>query len=206
TEVSRDAQDMANRVDALLAGLADGRDKAELPADVIAYMRANNIEVNGQSIDDFLNSKIPGAGDVLAALSQLLADPSQKEFKEEDIAGLLKFMDDNGIKVDGKSVYALLTDSEISNGELQSFDKVITSDNMAKIQSALQDAIKLDKADLTAVKSALESHSGRASDFVQQNQLKLQQLMQNFNTAVTMANSVQSMNAESAKSIAQSIR
>ncbi|WP_277619546.1 hypothetical protein [Winslowiella iniecta] len=30
--------------------------------------------------------------------------------------------------------------------------------------------------------------------------------MQNFNTAVTMANSVQSMNAESAKSIAQSIR
>jgi len=124
TEVSRDAQDMANRVDALLAGLADAQSKADLPEDVIAYMRANNIEVNGMSID--------------------------------------KFLSENGSS--------------------------------------------LNKADLTAVKSALESHSGRASDFVQQNQLKLQQLMQNFNTAVTMANSVQSMNAESAKSIAQSIR
>ncbi|KOC85975.1 secretion protein EspA, partial [Winslowiella iniecta] len=111
TEVSRDAQDMANRVDALLASLADAKGKAELPEDVIAYMRENNIEVNGMSID--------------------------------------KFIAENGTN--------------------------------------------LDKADLTAVKSALESHSGRASDFVQQNQLKLQQLMQNFNTAVTMANSVQSM-------------
>jgi len=124
TEVSRDAQDMANRVDALLASLADAKATAELPADVIAYMRENNIEVNGMSID--------------------------------------KFLAENGTN--------------------------------------------LNKADLTAVKSALESHSGRASDFVQQNQLKLQQLMQNFNTAVTMANSVQSMNAESTKSIAQSIR
>jgi len=124
TEVSRDAQDMANRVDALLAGLADAKATAELPADVIAYMRENNIEVNGMSID--------------------------------------KFIAENGTN--------------------------------------------LNKADLTAVKSALESHSGRASDFVQQNQLKLQQLMQNFNTAVTMANSIQSMNAESTKSIAQSIR
>ncbi|WP_426817389.1 hypothetical protein ACP3TC_01740 [Winslowiella sp. 2C04] len=205
TEVSRDAQDMANRVDALLAGLADGKSKAELPADVIAYMRENNIEVNGMSIDDFLDSKLPGAGNVLAALSQLLAS-GQQEFKEEDIAGLLKFMDDNGIKVNGQSVYSLITDSEFAGGELMALDKVVTAGNMEKIMSALQDAIKLDKADLTAVKSALESHSGRASDFVQQNQLKLQQLMQNFNTAVTMANSVQSMNAESAKSIAQSIR
>ncbi|WP_053115940.1 secretion protein EspA [Winslowiella iniecta] len=124
TEVSRDAQDMANRVDALLASLADAKGTAELPPDVIAYMRENNIEVNGMSID--------------------------------------KFIAENGTT--------------------------------------------LNKADLTAVKSALESHSGRASDFVQQNQLKLQQLMQNFNTAVTMANSIQSMNAESTKSIAQSIR
>jgi len=124
TEVSRDAQDMANRVDALLAGLADAQSQAELPADVIAYMHENKIEVNGMSIDQFLAENGP----------------------------------------------------------------------------------ELNKADLTSVKSTLESFSGRASDFVQQNQLKLQQLMQNFNTAVTMANSIQSMTAESTKSIAQAIR
>lgn len=125
TEVARDAQDMANRVDRVIADLDKPDSTGELPPDVIHYMRVNNIMIDGnQSIDDFMKGK---------------------------------------------------------NG-------------------------KLDKGDLTAVKAALESASGRASDFVQQNQLKLQQLMQNFNTAVTMANSIQSMNAESTKSIAQSIR
>ncbi|HEM7509648.1 TPA: hypothetical protein U2J54_002663 [Providencia rettgeri] len=125
TEVSRDAQDMTNRVDRIIADLDKPDSTGELPPDVIHYMRVNNIMIDGnQNIDDFMQGK---------------------------------------------------------NG-------------------------KLDKGDLTAVKSALESASGRASDFVQQSQLKLQQLMQNFNTAVTMANSIQSMNAESTKSIAQSIR
>jgi secreted effector protein SseB len=125
TEVSRDAQDMANRVDRELAKITDPKDMKALPPEVIDYMKKNNILVEGKSISEFLGN--------------------------------------NNNKT-------------------------------------------LDKGDLTAVKSALESASGRASDFVQQNQLKLQQLMQNFNTAVTMANSIQSMNAESTKSIAQSIR
>lgn len=126
SSVSRDAQEMANRVDRELAKLAKPEDTAALPADVLEYMRKNNILVDGkQTIDDFLQGK---------------------------------------------------------------------------------DGAKLTKDDLTAIKSSLESTSGRASDFVQQSQLKLQQLMQNFNTAVTMANSIQSMNAESTKSIAQSIR
>jgi secreted effector protein SseB len=63
-----------------------------------------------------------------------------------------------------------------------------------------------DKADMMSVKSALESVSGRASDFVQQSQLKMQQLMQNYNTAVQMVNSLQSMLAESTKGIAAAIR
>ncbi|WP_455871822.1 type III secretion system translocon protein SseB [Serratia proteamaculans] len=126
SSVSRDAQEMANRVDRELAKLSTPESTGELPADVLEYMRKNNILVDGkQTIDDFLQGK---------------------------------------------------------------------------------DGSKLTKDDLTAIKSSLESHSGRASDFVQQSQLKLQQLMQNFNTAVTMANSIQSMNAESTKSIAQSIR
>jgi len=147
TEVSRDAQDMANRVDALLAGLENSKDTVSLPPEVIEYMRANNIEVNGQSIDEFLSG---------------LPKSIPAHLKGQDVPA--EWLNQSG----GTPL--------------------------------------LNKADLTAVKSALESHSGRASDFVQQNQLKLQQLMQNFNTAVTMANSVQSMNAESAKSIAQSIR
>jgi secreted effector protein SseB len=67
-------------------------------------------------------------------------------------------------------------------------------------------AINLDKKALKSIQSTLESASTRATDFVQQDQLKLQQLMQSFNTAVAMANAVQSMNAESTKAIAQSIR
>ncbi|HWX12088.1 MAG TPA: secretion protein EspA, partial [Trinickia sp.] len=65
---------------------------------------------------------------------------------------------------------------------------------------------QLDKADLSAVKSALESVSGRASDFVQTSQLKIQQIMQTYNIAVSMINSLQSMGAEANKSIAQAIR
>ncbi|AAQ60253.1 Secretion system effector B [Chromobacterium violaceum] len=117
-EVSRDAQEMANKVEAVLAGITDPKDTKKLPQDVLDYLKANGISVD--------------------SVENLEGDLSQ--------------------------------------------------------------------ADLTAVKSALESFSGRASDFVQQSQLKMQQLIQNFNTAVTMANSLQSMNAESTKSIAQAIR
>lgn len=60
----------------------------------------------------------------------------------------------------------------------------------------------LNKEQLQAIKAALESVNGSTSDFVQQSHLKLLQLMQNFNTAFTIANNIQSMNAESNKSIA----
>ncbi|WNN43884.1 MULTISPECIES: hypothetical protein [Winslowiella] len=199
TEVSRDAQDMANRVDALLAGLASGKDTAALPPEVIEYMRANNIEVNGKSIDDFLR----GAESLgsLWALNNLDSFDRRgfgwSSGMNDSANQVVKDLDAAGIKIDGQKASEWLANQKGSGSEPYSKETISQLVNSGR---------QLDKADLTAVKSALESHSGRASDFVQQNQLKLQQLMQNFNTAVTMANSVQSMNAESAKSIAQSIR
>jgi secreted effector protein SseB len=126
TQISRDAQDMANAVEQALSKIQDPtKDRNAVPADVIQYMRDNGILVNGRSIDQFLGN-------------------------------------DSGRQ--------------------------------------------LDKADLSAVKSALESVSGRASDFVQTSQLKIQQMMQTYNITVSMINSLQSMAAEANKSIAQAIR
>ncbi|RQR48101.1 secretion protein EspA [Burkholderia sp. Bp9126] len=124
SSISRDAQDMANKVEAALAKLIKDTDKTELPDEVVKYAKDNNILVNSKSIDDFMKDK----------------------------------------------------------------------------------GGRLDKADLMSVKASLESVSGRASDFVQQSQLKMQQLMQNYNTAVQMINSLQGMLAESTKGIASAIR
>ena len=124
SNISRDAQDMANKVEATLARYVKAEDKEPLPKEVADYMRDNNILVDGKTIDEFLGT------------------PPRE----------------------------------------------------------------LDKADLMSVKASLESVSGRAADFVQQNQLKIQQLMTNYNTAVQMANSLQSMLAESNKGIASAIR
>jgi secreted effector protein SseB len=125
SNISRDAQDMANQVEAQLARLHKDSDRQPVPWEVKKYMGENNISVNGKTIGEFMQT-MPRDG--------------------------------------------------------------------------------CDKADLMSVKSSLESVSGRASDFVQQNQLKMQQLMQNYNTAVQMINSLQSMLAESTKGIAAAIR
>lgn len=138
TEISREAQDMANQVKAILAKLTKPEDTAVLPEAVIQYLRDNNILIEGKTIDEFLN---------ISPVQSLIED------------------------------------------------KVMRSPG-----------VKLDQGDLKAIEMALESASGRASDFVQQTQLKLQQLMQNYNTAVQMTNSLQSMLADSVKSIASSIR
>ncbi|NMP26479.1 secretion protein EspA [Rahnella sp. SAP-1] len=145
--VSRDAQNMANKVEIAIAKIAKDGDMTELPADVIDYMRANNILVDNMTIDEFIREN----GNTSEALK-----------KAEERGG------------DKNSLWAV--------------------------------DYLLPKTALLSVQKALEHTSGTASDFVQQSQLKLQQLMQNFNTAVTMANSIQSMNGESTKSIAQSIR
>ncbi|MDL4454952.1 hypothetical protein QRZ34_28595 [Klebsiella michiganensis] len=203
--VSRDAQEMANRVDRVLAGLAKPDDKGELPADVIEYMRANNILVDGkQTIDEYLGAQNPDAAKVaeyIKRMTDLIAQAGSQGMKTGSYQDILNYMSANGITVDGKEANWFVWESVG-----QKSHQYVTPENMAKVLGALQGTSNLTKDSLTAIKASLESASGRASDFVQQSQLKLQQLMQNFNTAVTMANSVQSMNAESTKSIAQSIR
>lgn len=55
-DVSRSAQDMANRVDEIIAGVSKKGDKAtgELADDVVKYMRDNGITVDGTTIDQYL--------------------------------------------------------------------------------------------------------------------------------------------------------
>ncbi|MDM5065372.1 hypothetical protein OB934_21615 [Aeromonas salmonicida] len=203
--VSRDAQEMANRVDRVLAGLAKPDSKGDLPADVIDYMRENNILVDGkQTIDEFLAAQNPDAAKIAEyqkRMQELIAQGGEKGMKTNEFQDILNYLSANGVTVDGKEANWFVWESVG-----QKSHQYVTPENMGKVLTALEGTSKLSKDSLTAIKSSLESASGRASDFVQQSQLKLQQLMQNFNTAVTMANSVQSMNAESTKSIAQSIR
>lgn len=53
---ARDTQDMANRVDAMIAEAATGDDKTRksLPDDIIIYMNNNQITVDGKNIYDYL--------------------------------------------------------------------------------------------------------------------------------------------------------
>lgn len=56
SDISRSAQDMANRVDEIIAEVSKKGDKAtgELPDDVVKYMRDNGITVDGMTIDQYL--------------------------------------------------------------------------------------------------------------------------------------------------------
>lgn len=65
---------------------------------------------------------------------------------------------------------------------------------------------QLNKADLMNVKNALDGQQTEASNFVQTSQLKIQQVMQTYNVATQMVNSLLSMGAEMNKAIASSIR
>ncbi|MEG3130506.1 hypothetical protein SC171_21425 [Pantoea cypripedii] len=59
---------------------------------------------------------------------------------------------------------------------------------------------------MASIKTALESFADEASDIVQHSQQRQMQLMKDFNNALTMTSSLQSINASSVKSIEQSIR
>jgi secreted effector protein SseB len=108
-------------------------------------------------------------------------DPNKPDATGTLSPDVIKYMHDNGIKVDGKTIDEYMAASADKNGGLN-------------------------KGQLAAVKAALESDSGRSSDFVQQGQLQIQQILQTFNIATQMANSLQSMGAEMNKGIASSIR
>ncbi|AZC32410.1 hypothetical protein PUP68_23535 [Pseudomonas chlororaphis] len=124
SEIARDAQEKANLVEGVMAKLDKPESKGELPPSVIDYMKANNILVDGKTIDEFMEGK----------------------------------------------------------------------------------GGKLDKGDLMMVKSSLETVAGRATDFNQQSQLKLQQVMQNYSTSNQLTQSMQSMLAEMTKGTASAIR
>ncbi|QLL13456.1 secretion protein EspA [Pseudomonas chlororaphis] len=210
TEISREAQDMANRVKALLAKLTKPEDKAELPPEVIQYMRENNILVEGKTIDEFLagagGGGLSGAEAQLALLDSMIAQAGPTGMESRHWQSVVKFMDDNGIRI-GNGQKASDWIWGLPEVGMKPGQKV-SLEHMKELRDTLAGAMKpeLDQGSLKAVEMALESASGRASDFVQQTQLKLQQLMQNYNTAVQMTNSLQSMLAESVKSIASSIR
>lgn len=84
-------------------------------------------------------------------------------------------------------------------------------DSTGDIDSYLQSIGKglgnsLTKGELDVIKGALDTDSGRSSDFVSQSQLEIQKITQSYNVAVTTINSLQTMSAEMRKSIAQNIR
>ncbi|RQR48100.1 secretion protein EspA [Burkholderia sp. Bp9126] len=209
SNVSRDAQDMANRVESTLATLIKPQEKAAVPADVIHYMKQNNILVNDMGIDEFIANKTIAGQDsrqyslMREKMQAMIARSGPDGMTSTPWQDVVSYLDDHGIKIDNKRVcdyiWAL---PEVSYRSGQK----ISLDHMKAIGDVLQSLVGLDKADLMSVKSSLESVSGRASDFVQQSQLKMQQLMQNYNTAVQMINSLQGTLAESTKSIASAIR
>ncbi|WP_231748904.1 secretion protein EspA [Burkholderia humptydooensis] len=209
SNISRDAQDMANKVEAALAKLIKADDKTPLPDDVVAYLRDNNILVNDMTIDDFLAARAAPGNDpakfaaMVAKLQQMIAQSGPDGMQSREWQDVVSYMDSVGIKIDGKRVCDYIW--SLPEVDYQSGRK-ISLEHMKTILNALQSSTGLDKADLMSVKAALESVAGRASDFVQQSQLKMQQLMQNYNTAVQMINSLQSMLAESTKGIASAIR
>lgn len=77
TDRARNTQDMANRVDELIAEAAKGDDKTreKLPDDVIKYMRDNGIKIDGMSIDDYIkkNGARSGSDDGTLDKGQLQA-------------------------------------------------------------------------------------------------------------------------------------
>ncbi|MGT0250533.1 secretion protein EspA [Burkholderia pyrrocinia] len=209
SNISRDAQDMANKVEASLAKLVKADDKTTLDDSVVRYLRDNNVLVNDKTIDEFLAARAAPGHDpakfaaMVAKLQQIIAQSGPDGMRSREWQDVVSYMDSVGIKIDGKRVCDYIW--SLPEVGYQSGRKV-RLDHMKTILSTLQNSTGLDKADLMSVKAALESVSGRASDFVQQNQLKMQQLMQNYNTAVQMINSLQSMLAESTKGIASAIR
>lgn len=206
SQVARDAQEKANQVEATISKLQKPGDKTPLSENSVHYMRENNIIVDGMTIDEFLESrsdKNAAAQAHLDTLTKNIAGCGPEGMEAQSWLEVLEYMDNNGITVDGKEAsHFVWTLKEVGS----QCGQKISLENMGKIRDALEGAIGLDKGDLMMVKSSLESTAGRASDFNQQSQLKLQQLMQNFSTSNQLSQSIQSMLAEMTKGTASAIR
>lgn len=203
-DVSRNAQDMANRVDEVIARVAKEGDKStgKLPPDVVKYMQDNGFSVDGMSISDYLKTNDPSSKylEKLQAKINASGPEGMQSYSWQDV---VTYMDQHGIKVDGKRacdyIWSLPEVGYMSGQQ-------VSKEHMQHIANALQAAGGLDQGKLKAVKAALETVSNRASDFVSQSQLQLQKIIQTYNVTVSLLNSMQTMLAEMNKSIAQNIR
>ncbi|HGJ5890933.1 MAG TPA: hypothetical protein ACHBZA_06200 [Arsenophonus apicola] len=103
SEMARDAQDMANRVDEIIAKIAKEGDKTleKLPPDVIDYMRNHGVTVDGMTIDDFLQQNDPTAA-LLAKLREKIAESGADGMQSASWQDVVRYMDEHGIKVDGQ--------------------------------------------------------------------------------------------------------
>ncbi|MFW7522861.1 secretion protein EspA [Vibrio ostreicida] len=203
-DVSRSAQEMANRVDEVVARVAKQGDKAtgQLPTDVVNYLSDNGFTVDGMSISDYLKNSDPSTK-YLDKLKEKIAESGAAGMQSYRWQDVVTYMDQHGIKVDGQRACDYIwSRPEVGFRSGQRVSK----QHMEHIADALQAAAGLDQGKLKAVKSALDTVSNRASDFVSQSQLQLQKLMQTYNVTVSLLNSMQTMLAEMNKSIAQNIR
>ncbi|WP_246029030.1 secretion protein EspA [Parashewanella tropica] len=236
-KVSRDAQDKANEVNEKIADVSKQGDKgsAELPDDVITYMRDNGVKVDGKSIDEYLTHTDPDFSyKVTIPASSIKQSPGMKlpngqPYKAPEFHISIKpngdVYFDKGTKpypyqdYSGKAS-APLTPYTISGNTITFHNFKVMDTGGEEVVGYLNFSgtipsepgqppiphVKLNKGQLEAVKDALENVSNRASDFVSQAQLQLQKIMQTYNVTVSLINSMQTMLQEMNKSIAQNIR
>ena len=208
---ARDSQQAANQVDAIIAQLSKAGEKAVLPPEVIQYLRDHHIDITLQNsgsnsssdIDSYLATNAPGLP-YLNKLLDYIAQASPAGTQSAPWQDVVSYMDEHKITVDGKRccdyIWGL---HEVGMRSGQN----ISREHMQQIADALKNASGgLDKGQLDAIKGALDTDSGRCSDFVTQSQLQIQKTMQSYNVCVSLVNSMQTLLAEMNKSIAQNIR
>ncbi|KWN63608.1 secretion protein EspA [Burkholderia ubonensis] len=202
TTISREAQEMADKVNVTLARLDAPTSKAELPQDVIIYMRENNVLVDNMLIDQFPERKSEVAPH-LAKLTAMIEKAGPDGMQSMPWQDVVSYMDSKGIKIDGKRVDDYIW--SLPEVDYRPHQKV-SLEHMNVIKEALQASTGLNRAELMSVSSSLESISARASDFVQQGQLEFQRRYQGYTLWVTNIHNIQSMLSDSVKGIASAIR
>ncbi|ALP42573.1 MULTISPECIES: secretion protein EspA [Aeromonas] len=142
--------------------------------------------------------------DQMSAKADRARDSQQAANQVDSIISRLAKADDKGDLP--PEVIQYLRDHHIAI-TAQNDGKNSTSDIDSYLKSiGHPDGKGLDKGQLDMIKGALETDSGRCSDFVTQSQLQIQKTMQSYNVCVSLINSMQTLLAEMNKSIAQNIR
>lgn len=168
---ARNSQDVANKVDSIISKMKNPDDVATLPPEVIEYLRQNNIPVSlksgnvtsSQGIDKFLED------------TKFTASNIKSYLKENDL---------------WKDSYDSTEKSYKSNEEFRLF---LLEDMKADGIETANIPVKMDKGDLDIIKGALESDSGRCTDYVSQSQLQLQKLFQNNSMSTNSINEMQTL-------------